>query len=154
MRNIYFVYIILCTSLISCKNQSTRNIKYYRDSIENLAKTKNLRVDDNFELFLNVFSEDSIFQINRIVFPVKGKVLELGEGSEYVEIITERNNHSHMDFRTRRKENPDGYTISSKVSNSAATVEVRGIDNGIIIDYYFEKRDGKWMFISYTDSST
>lgn len=153
MRKFWFGCTII-GSLIGCNNQSTSKVSHGQDSVTNLAKRENHAVDDNFETFLHLFSEDSLFQINRIIFPVRGKVLELNEESEYVEIITQKDEHSHMDFRKRRKENPDGYTISTKLTDNKATVEVRGIDNGIFMDYYFEKINGKWMFVSYKDSST
>jgi len=39
-------------------------------------------------------------------------------------------------------------------NNTSATIEVRGIDNGIMVDYLFEKINGTWMLIEIDDSST
>lgn len=36
----------------------------------------------------------------------------------------------------------------------SATIQIRGIDNGIIVDYLFEKVNGAWMLIEIVDKST
>ncbi|MNY65999.1 hypothetical protein D3C86_2033600 [compost metagenome] len=39
-------------------------------------------------------------------------------------------------------------------NNTSATIEIRGIENGIRVDYLFKKINGAWMLIEINDSST
>ena len=48
----------------------------------------------------------------------------------------------------------DKYEQIIKIEGNKATIELRGIDNGISGDYYFEKIDGKWTLVTWIDSST
>jgi hypothetical protein len=44
--------------------------------------------------------------------------------------------------------------ILQKVGKSKTIIEIRGIDNGIIMDFFFEKKNGKWILVTWIDSST
>jgi hypothetical protein len=62
-----------------------------------------------------------------------------------------------MDFREKQKANEHDEWKQEVVidkDNVKATIEVRGLDNGIVVDYIFERRKGRWMFIGIDDSST
>jgi hypothetical protein len=48
----------------------------------------------------------------------------------------------------------DKYEEKIKVKGNKATIETRGIDNGIYIDIFFEKSNGKWKLRTWVDSST
>jgi len=39
-------------------------------------------------------------------------------------------------------------------NNTTARIEIRGIDNGIMVDYLFAKIDDAWMLVEVEDSST
>jgi hypothetical protein len=47
----------------------------------------------------------------------------------------------------------DRYTQNIKTKGNKAVVEIRGVDNGIYSDFYFEKINGKWHLKSWNDSS-
>lgn len=112
-------------------------------------------VDIDFKTFISKFSTDSIFQISRIKFPLIVKELELSDSSYYIEKKINTTDHRNMDFSKQKKESgQSGYTLEHRIENNKATIELRGIDNGIITDYYFEKIEGKWTLVSWVDSST
>jgi hypothetical protein len=62
-----------------------------------------------------------------------------------------------MDFRTKkstgRYDQWEQKIVIDK-SNASATIEIRGIENGIMVDYLFEKVNGAWMLIEIDNSST
>lgn len=39
-------------------------------------------------------------------------------------------------------------------ASTFATIEISGMDNGILVDYLFQKINGAWMLIEIDDSST
>ena len=62
-----------------------------------------------------------------------------------------------MDFRKKKSDSRYDQWKQDAVldkGGNKATIEIRGIENGIMVDYYFEKDDGKWMLVAVHDSST
>ena len=138
MKNIFFT-LFMITTLISCKNEK-----------QNFSKT-----DEDFKVFLEKFSRDSLFQISRVNFPLTVK--ELDDDYESFEKKIEKNEYQKMDLRYHdsiSKRELNKYTQQIKLNKNKATIEIRGIDNGIMTDIYFEKHDGKWILVSWNDSST
>ncbi len=41
-----------------------------------------------------------------------------------------------------------------EVKGDKATIGLRGIENGIMADFYFKKKNGKWMLETWEDAST
>jgi hypothetical protein len=46
------------------------------------------------------------------------------------------------------------YTQTINNLGNKAVVVCRGIDNGICIDFYFEKSNGEWYLLIWKDGST
>ena len=147
-----FVLLISCTeSKVKISSTSTE-IDRGTSTRENKIPTN---IDDDFNVFLSYFNKDSIFQISRIVFPIKVQELELKDSSEMVEKVYYKKDHRNLDFTVKKFDsNIDNYTQHIRIEKNKATIEIRGVDNGIIMDFFFEKRGGKWMLTSWTDSST
>ncbi|MFL5809267.1 MAG: hypothetical protein ACJ749_07070 [Flavisolibacter sp.] len=62
-----------------------------------------------------------------------------------------------MDFRKKKSDSRyDEWRqeIFLEKSQTRATIEIRGVDNGLVVDYLFEKRNGKWMYVGIDDQST
>jgi len=147
---------IYITLFISCsQNQKPNTIK------ENVTVTKEIRkiasnVDDNFTTFLQTFSQDSIFQITRVKFPLKTTQWEDPETGVVTNLlgVTE---YSALDFTypkdalTRKY---DRYTQKINITENSCVVQIRGIDNGIFTDFFFEKLSGKWFLVSWDEKST
>jgi hypothetical protein len=111
-------------------------------------------IDKTFESFLSKFNNDSIFQINRIKFPLP--IIET-ESENFTEVHSkiERENYRKIDLTfDKADQKREGYTQNVKLSKNKATIEIRGIENGIMADYYFEKENGKWTLVGWNDSST
>lgn len=113
-------------------------------------------IDKNFNSFLELFSKDTTFQLSRIVFPFQVKQYDVMNDKDTV-FYRKRVGFEIMDFREKQKASEHDEWKQEVVidkNNLKATIEVRGIDNGIVVDYIFEKRKGRWMFVGIVDSST
>ena len=138
MKNFFF-FILIIFNVIGCKNE--------RQEAE--------KTNENFNVFIEKFSSDSLFQISRVNFPLKVK--ELDDDYESVEKKINKNEYRKLDLRYNdsfAKRDLSKYTQNIKLEKNKAIIEIRGIDNGIMTDIYFEKHNGKWNLISWDDSST
>lgn len=138
MKQLIFSLIIL-TTLISCKNESQKFTK----------------IDENFEIFLTEFSKDSLFQISRVKFPLE--ITELNDDFEPFEKKLDINEYRKIDLRyddSLKNRQYDKYTQKIELIKDKAKVEIRGIDNGIMTDVFFQKIEEKWTLIGWNDSST
>lgn len=128
------------------------------DSIKKVAsETPSIPSDADleFETFIDYFNKDSLFQISRIDFPLKVK--ELNDDFELAEQLIQKLDFKKIDFsydKSKANKMVDNYKQNIKVKGNKAVTELRGIDNGIIADYYFEKEKGKWMLKTWINSST
>ena len=155
------INIILFLILTSCINTNDKNLngKPENKSVEKTEKSvkNNENLKTQFKLFLNHFNNDSIFQISRIIFPLK--IFESDYENEYElkERVIEKEEFRKINlsyeksFETRKY---DKYKQTIRLEGNKAIIEIRGIDNGIYSDYIFEKIDGKWKLKTWTNSST
>jgi hypothetical protein len=138
MKRLLFLITVFST-LIACKNENQNSEK----------------IDEDFQVFVEKFSRDSLFQISRVKFPLA--VTELDNEYESVEKKVEKYNYRKIDLRydnSCANRELSKYIEKIKLEKNKATIEIRGIENGIMTDFYFEKRDGKWRLIGWDDSST
>lgn len=108
---------------------------------------------EDFEAFFRRFTTDSVFQIERVDFPFYIQTSsEEGESKTVMEKTAWRFSTFHHDssFATRQI---DAYTQQLKSYNDSMRLELRGVDNGIYIDYDFVSRNGKWFMVSGRDYS-
>lgn len=114
---------------------------------------------ERFEDFFEKFKTDSVFQHERVQFPFLSERVNLDNDSGSDEFITdfiEEDDWTFANFdydESIAKRVLDAYTQEVRAEKDRAVVEIRGVDNGIWIDYYFERRKGRWMLISEKDSS-
>lgn len=131
-----------------------------KDVFSNESSLKKVIVDtdivnENFNDFLEKFSKDSIFQISRIDFPLR--VSQLDDDYQPMDKIIVKENFSIIDFSKENSGNfkeTDNYFQKSILKDNQAKLEIRGIDNGIYLDVFFERIKGKWKLKAWTDSST
>lgn len=109
-------------------------------------------VDNNFNLFLKHFSEDSAFQISRIHFPLKIKQLNHESGAFEDKIIL-FSNYDQKSFLPFNSKNQD-YTQETIFGKEKTIILIQGIETGLVIDYEFHKIKGEWKLITWTDQST
>lgn len=122
-------------------------IKKTKDTL----KTTTEDIDPDFTVFFELFNKDTVFQISRIEFPLKVKVLN-SDDFEIENIVISESNYSAISLNTQ-SENKE-YTVKPIWSKTTAKIEIRGINNGIMKDLFFEKSKGKWKLITWTDEST
>lgn len=111
--------------------------------------------EENFSSFLKRFNSDANFQLSRVVFPLKLKLLN----DDYK---TVNKNISRKDFRRiillnsngQTNEDMNNYVQQIKVTGLKALITIRGVENGINADYYFEITQGKWKLVGIKDVST
>ncbi|RDC62490.1 DUF4348 domain-containing protein [Adhaeribacter pallidiroseus] len=168
MKNIF---LLLFSSLVLSCNNSKVNAEVsdleveskplHTDTVSTNIKTSQIivpeNVDDKFETFLKYFNEDSTFQISRIDFPLKVKVADSDKNYEMSEEIIQKSGFRKMDFTydsSSANKEVDSYEQKINIKGNKAIIEVRGIENGIMANFYFEKKKGKWMLVTWEDSST
>jgi hypothetical protein len=153
-----FLILLLISTSISCTNSNNKTFAL-DDKQTNVVSNKNAEalthpipsnVDENFKIFITYFSNDSAFQLSRIQFPLKVK--ELDDDFELAERTIQSINFRRMNFGRDKLVN--NYSQNIKVKGEKAVIEIRGIENGITADYYFENINGKWFLTTWTNSST
>lgn len=125
--------------------------------IEKTSSTIPENVDEDFETFLKYFNSDSIFQINRVDFPLKISESDWKNHYELADKIIVLKNYRTWDFtyeESFKTRETSAYSQEIKVENNEAKILRRGIDNGWYVDYIFKKKDGKWRLITWIDQST
>jgi len=137
--------------LLSCKQNKTTEAQNLTSPTKILD---NKEVDKDFKTFIDIFSTDSLFQISRIKFPFKVKQYDT-EKDNYDIVWIDSSTHYKMDFRQKQSTgNLDRWEQHFTINDNKTIIEISGIDNGIMIRYFFEKIDGKWFFIEIQDDST
>lgn len=112
---------------------------------------------EEFDQFIRKFSVEESFQLNRIKFPIHAIVPDAEhEGMAPMEETIGRYDWEMLDltydstFLTRPY---DQYYQVVRFRNDSAVVEIRGINNGIYADYYFELVDNQWYLVSLYEAS-
>ncbi len=136
-----YLFLIIFTIIITCceskKNQP--------------SKLSNNRVEENFEIFLNKFSSDSIFQIQRVKFPLLSKTDDRESGQRDQSIIQQKD-WIFSNF-TKLKTIPK-YVISHKKINTNEYHLIFQIeDTGVNVTYVFKNEQGNWFLILINDDS-
>jgi hypothetical protein len=142
--------------LTGCGNNSTNSASGQSTETQTPTIPTKETIDSNFNDFVDKFSSDSTFQLSRTKFPLKIKWYDLDNDKDSI-IYKDRSDFEMMDFRKKKSRGQyDQWEQKIVVdkNNTSATIEIRGIENGIMVDYLFEKINGAWMLIELDDSST
>ncbi len=153
IRRFYIASLFIAAILIACNDSSINSTSGLKNETKTSTKED---IDGNFNDFIDKFSTDSIFQISRIKFPLKSKWYDLDNDRDSI-IYKEKSNFKMMDFRKKKsaiQQDQWEQKIVIGKDHASATIEIRGIENGIMVDYLFEKINGVWMLIEIEDSST
>lgn len=155
-RLYYITSLLLVTLLIACDNSSSNATNGQSNENQTLTIPTKKAIDNNFNNFIDKFSIDSTFQVSRTKFPLKIKWYDIDNDRDSI-FYRDSSSFELMDFgKKKSKGQYDQWEQKIVVdkNNTSATIEVRGIDNGIMVDYLFEKINGTWMLIEIDDSST
>jgi hypothetical protein len=152
------VFILLLFSIFSCgtKPSDTRN-ELTNDSLPVETSVAELSSETNeaFNKFFEKFRNDSLFQIDRVAFPVATWIWETGEEKPEQKTINKEDwrfldFHYDQSFANREV---DAYTQEVKVYGDTVKLEIRGVDNGIYTDFEFTRQKGKWYLVTEKDYS-
>ena len=153
-----YLYLILALAFLGCKPETQKvETEKPTESKKEIVEIKiPENVDNDFKVFLDYFSKDSIFQVSRVNFPLK--VMEVDENNtlESIEKTISKTEYTKLDFEYPKDaltREYDKYTQKIKTNGNKAVIEIRGYDNGICTDFFFEKLNGKWFLKSWNDTS-
>ena len=129
-------------SLVGCGTKTTE-----------LTTDKNVQ-GENFDDFFNKFRSDSIFQTERVKFPLTLVTWDIDDNLATEEIDRENWRHLKLEYKDEfGTREIDAYTQETKIYADSAKIELRGVDNGIHVDYVFNKVDGQWTLTTERDYS-
>lgn len=153
----YFITsILLSILLISCDSTLTNTTNRHSNEPQTVTIPTKETVDNNFKTFIEKFSSDSVFQLSRTKFPLKIKWYDIINDRDSL-LYKNRGDFEMMDFRkkkfTGQYDQWEQKVVADK-NNTSVTIEIRGIENGIMIDYLFEKINEAWVLIEIDDRST
>ena len=118
--------------------------------IENNFKSQEnqvLTVEEDFNAFFEKFKKDSVFQKQRVVFPLKVRVFNIDN------LKTEENSLEEENYELLKIDENE-VSIEKKISKDSVKIILKGKDNGIYIETQFLKDKGIWKLESYNDQST
>ena len=118
--------------------------------IENNFKSQEnqvLTVEEDFNTFFEKFKKDSVFQKQRVVFPLKVRVFNIDN------LKTEENSLEEENYELLKIDENE-VSIEKKISKDSVKIILKGKDNGIYIETQFLKDNGIWKLETYNDQST
>jgi len=147
---IILMFLITCTQNREDKGVNSGN------QIAETTDVSEIEIE-KFDEFIERFSREESFQLQRIKFPISVIIPDEGhEGMAPMKETIGRYDWEQLDlsydstFLTRTY---DQYYQVVRFMNDTAVVEIRGIDNGIYADYYFELIDKKWYLVTLYEAS-
>lgn len=105
---------------------------------------------EDFNVFFKKFNADHKFQISRVIFPLKYKMNN--DDLELTHYTMNKDKYKALNISNKANENHLKQTLIIK--KNKVTVQQRGLDSGLYIDYIFELKDNKWFLKSWEDLST
>lgn len=145
--------IISCLLLFSC-NSNTSDLTNIKSGQTSDSLIQNQIAHHDFNSFIEKFSTDTLFQISHTIFPLKITWHEIERDTIF---YRGKSDVEFVDFRIKEyKGEVDRWkqNIIIDESNKSAVIEIRGVDNGIHVDYIFKIINDAWMFVEIDDSST
>ena len=138
MKKILLIFILIIFS--NCQDQKIEN---------NFKSQENqvLTVEEDFNTFFEKFKKDSVFQKQRVVFPLKVRVFNIDN------LKTEENSLEEENYELLRIDENE-VSIEKKISKDSVKIILKGKDNGIYIETQFLKDNGIWKLETYNDQST
>lgn len=116
--------------------------------INNVLIAQNKPVNEDFSLFLKKFTTDKNFHLSRINFPLTVKMNN--DDFELVDYIIAKSNYKMIQLNDKGSQ----YQQKSIPKNSTVIIKQKGNDNGILIEYVFEQKNGLWYLKTWIDAST
>lgn len=144
MRHTLIIYAFV---LFSCGTKTTDH-----NSDKSIDSVKTELDGENFNDFFDEFKSDSLFQIERVKFPLTLISWDFRADNAKTNKL-EISNWRYIRFEY---EDEYAYTQKTKIYDDSAKFELRGVGsvgNGALIDYNFIKLEGRWFLVSEKDFS-
>jgi hypothetical protein len=108
---------------------------------------------ESFADFYQKFTTDSLFQLDRVEFPVHGRYMDndLAGTTESDSITWTRQNWTII--HAIKQEDLSDLIISKNISDSLAIITTEGIDFNFTFEQTFKRKNGKWYLTNLTDLS-
>lgn len=164
MKKTLFVLSCLFFSLLfSCieSNEKNNNVqgkdKVDSTLIDNSSTELSIKENEDFNEFVDKFSKEESFQMQRIKFPISIVVPDTDhEGMARIEETISKYDWEQLDLTydsTYLTRPYDQYYQVVRFKNDTAIVEIRGINNGIYADYYFALIEKRWYLVTLYEAS-
>ncbi|KAF2510611.1 DUF4348 domain-containing protein [Flavobacterium foetidum] len=108
------------------------------------------KTSEDFNVFFKKFNGDPKFQVSRVIFPLKYQMNN--DDFELSDYTMSKESYKILKLDNKADETHLKRTVSIK--KNKATIQQRGLNNGIYIDYIFELKDDKWFLKTWIDQST
>ena len=121
----------------------------------NVEKTNNQSEEKTFESFFKDFSANQDFQLASIDFPLEYYSVDIMD--ELEKGVIEKSDWNYIDFtkdEDAKAAEIDAYEVVVEKTVNEVKYARKGIDNGILITYYFKMRDSKWYLVKIVDQSS
>lgn len=139
----YFVIIVVILFVfISCADRGKKDEKSIPQKTESQI--------ENFEVFFDKFSSDSVFQSSRIKFPLPVETYDI-DSEKFDKSTIAADKWTFFNIKELDKKKYILNTIKEKDQN---IVKIQVEDTGVSVDYIFQKQEDKWMLIKIVDEST
>lgn len=138
MKKILLIFILIIFS--NCQDQKIENNF-------NPQENQVLTVEEDFNAFFEKFKKDSVFQKQRVVFPLKVRVFNIDN------LKTEENSLEEKNYEFLKIDENE-VSVEKKISKDSVKIILKGKDNGIYIETQFLKYNGIWKLETYNDQST
>lgn len=167
MIKIKVLLVVVIFSFVGCKDSPEQNSKTISSGKEkNISKKQVITISpaincgQDFTSFFRKFSSDSIFQSSRIKFPLKMISFDIfgSDQTTPIEEFTSVQEYSFFDFSEDEKaknRDIDAYsTTIERKDKDEYSYRMLGIDNGIMVEFLFQKQNNCWFLVSIKDQST
>jgi hypothetical protein len=152
-----FIFLLISCSQGSGKKKAETGKEKTERGTGSADSVKISASGEEFDHFLQKFSAQESFQLNRIKFPIKVIVPDAEhEGMAPMEDTIGKYDWELLDLTydsTYLTRPYDQYYQVVRFRNDTAVVEIRGINNGIYADYYFAMIDKKWYLVTLYEAS-
>lgn len=132
--------------LVSCANTSTKN---YIKKIE--SKIVVTESGEDFFSFYHQFATDSIFQTERMVFPINvvwSRILDSGQEMDSTIFFPDNANWDYIRMRDYQESDQDAQRLTFNNDSTTADLKMT-VDQSTVTTSYI-KENGKWYLTDYT----
>ncbi|AWX45128.1 hypothetical protein HME9304_02138 [Flagellimonas maritima] len=167
------VFVLIMLGASSCKQESnnkdassstigspvlSEKVANQKEEKEQIIKPIEIPKDCNqtFETFFERFAKDSVFQKNRVKYPMKWFYYENSYDELKIDVM-ENGKFYYIDFtedKDAMNKESGKYTVSIDKKSNHVDYLLKGYDNGLMLTYKFNLIDGCWYLVEILDEST